>query len=118
MDRMPAGPLQRLLPDRMGLSHLTWNHAGDGLVSLWSLSDSGMFTFANFGPYTDWAAGALTVSADDTLHVGWSEPGGTASLWDVSAANPLSFTDALLRPLWKLAASIPVRNSLAAPYEG
>jgi len=79
-----AGKMSFWVMDAQGQSFVTWNHAGDGLVSLWGLQDSSPFTFTDFGPYTDWTAGSLAVGADSTLHVGWTQPSGAVSLWDLS----------------------------------
>ncbi len=40
-----------------GASHVLWNHAGDGQISLWDLDNgAGSDTHAEYGPYSGWTA--------------------------------------------------------------
>ena len=74
-----------------GLSHILWTNP-DGRVILWTVSDSGSFTYAAYGPYTDgspntpWSATALSVGADNLIHILWNNPDGRVILWNVDTA--------------------------------
>jgi len=78
-----------------GLSHLLWNNT-DGRVMLWTVDDSGSFTLAGYGPYTDnapqnkWSAVGVSVGPDNTVHLLWSNTDHRAMLWNV--ASDFSFT--------------------------
>ena len=73
-----------------GKSHLLWNNT-DGRVMLWTVDDSGSFTLAGYGPYTDgapqnvWHAAAVSVGLDNGVHLLWSNTDGRAMLWNVAA---------------------------------
>jgi len=74
-----------------GLSHILWTNP-DGRVILWTVSDNGNFTYAVYGPYTDnapntpWSATALSVGADNLVHIVWNNPDGRVILWNVDTA--------------------------------
>ncbi len=78
-----------------GLSHLLWNNT-DGRVMLWTVDDSGNFTLAGYGPYTDnapqnkWSAVGVSVGPDNTVHLLWSNTDHRAMLWNV--ASDFTFT--------------------------
>ena len=73
-----------------GKGHLLWNNT-DGRVMLWTVDDSGSFTLAGYGPYTDnapqnvWHAAAVSVGLDNIVHLLWSNTDGRAMLWNVAA---------------------------------
>ena len=75
-----------------GKSHLLWTNP-NGRVILWSVDDSGNFTYQVYGPYTDdgtaatpWSAVALSVGADNLVHLLWTNPDGRVILWNVDPA--------------------------------
>ncbi len=78
-----------------GLSHLLWNNT-DGRVMLWTVDDSGGFTYAGYGPYTDgapqnkWSATAVSVGPDNVVHLLWNNTDHRVMLWNV--AQDFSFT--------------------------
>ncbi len=83
-----------------GLSHLLWNNM-DGRVMLWTVDDSGNFSLAGYGPYTDdstgsypafnkWKATAISVGPDNVVHLLWNNTDGRVMLWNV--AQDFSFT--------------------------
>ena len=92
-----------------GLSHILWNNT-DGRVMLWTVDDSGNFTLAGYGPYTDpgssphtvvttptpWSAAALSVGPDNMTHILWTNPDGHVVLWNVDSA--FRFTSAAFGP--------------------
>ena len=92
-----------------GLSHILWNNT-DGRVMLWTVDDSGNFTLAGYGPYTDpgrsphtviasptpWSATALSVGPDNVTHILWTNPDGNVVLWNVDSA--FHFTPAAFGP--------------------
>ena len=84
-----------------GKSHLLWTNP-DGHVILWTVDDSGNFTDAIYGPYTDgtpstpWSAKALSVGVDNLVHILWTNPDGKVILWNVDST--FNFTDAVFGP--------------------
>ena len=78
-----------------GKSHLLWNNT-DGRVMLWTVDDSGSFTLAGYGPYTDngannlWSATGVSVGPDNVVHLLWNNTDGRVMLWNV--AQDFSFT--------------------------
>ena len=84
-----------------GLSHILWTNP-DGKVILWTVDDSGNFTYAAYGPYNDgspgtlWSATALSVGSDNIVHVLWTNPDHRVILWNVN--NAFHFTDAVYGP--------------------
>ena len=74
-----------------GLSHLLWNNT-DGRVMLWTVDDSGNFTLAGYGPYTDnapqnkWHATAVSVGPDNVTHLLWNNTDHRVMLWNVDSA--------------------------------
>ena len=78
-----------------GISHILWNNT-DGRVMLWTVDDSGNFTLAGYGPYTDnapqnkWSATAVSVGPDNVVHLLWSNTDHRAMLWNV--AQDFTFT--------------------------
>ena len=84
-----------------GKSHILWTNP-DGRVILWTVDDSGSFTYAAYGPYTDgspstpWSAKALSVGADNVVHLLWTNPDHRVILWNVDAA--FNFTNAVFGP--------------------
>ena len=72
-----------------GVSHLLWNNT-DGRVMLWTVDDSGNFSLAGYGPYTDnapqnkWSAVGVSVGPDNTVHLLWSNTDHRAMLWNVA----------------------------------
>ena len=73
-----------------GVSHLLWNNT-DGRVMLWTVDDSGSFTLAGYGPYTDnapqnkWSAVGVSVGPDNVVHLLWSNTDHRAMLWNVAS---------------------------------
>ena len=84
-----------------GLSHILWTNP-DGKVILWTVDDSGTFTYAVYGPYQDgapntpWSAKALSVGADNVVHILWTNPDHRVILWNVDST--FNFTNALFGP--------------------
>ena len=85
-----------------GKSHLLWTNP-DGRVILWTVDDSGSFSYAVYGPYTDdgtaatpWSAKALSVGPDNILHILWTNPNGRVILWAVDTS--FRFTNAVYGP--------------------
>ena len=84
-----------------GLSHILWTNP-DGKVILWTVDDSGTFTYAVYGPYQDgapntpWTAKALSVGADNVVHILWTNPDHRVILWNVDST--FNFTNALFGP--------------------
>jgi len=78
-----------------GKNHLLWNNT-DGRVMLWTVDDSGNFTLAGYGPYTDnapdnkWSATAVSVGPDNIVHLLWNNTDHRVMLWNV--APDFSFT--------------------------
>ena len=75
-----------------GKSHILWTNP-DGRVILWTVDDSGNFTYQVYGPYTDdgtaatpWSAVALSVGADNLVHLLWTNPDGRVILWNVDTS--------------------------------
>ena len=76
-----------------GLSHILWNNT-DGRVMLWTVDDSGNFTYAGYGPYTDtsvnnapgnvWHATAVSVGPDNVTHLLWNNTDHRVMLWNVA----------------------------------
>ena len=57
-------------------------------MSLWSLDNiAAVFGQFSFGPYTSWAASAVSVGPDNTTHVAWTNTDGRLSLWNYSATG-------------------------------
>ena len=102
-DGSPGTPWQAAAlatgPD--GKSHILWTNP-DGRVILWTVDDAGNFTYQVYGPYTDgspgtpWSAKALSVGADNLVHILWTNPDGRVILWNVDPA--FNFTDAAFGP--------------------
>ena len=78
-----------------GESHIVWNNT-DGRVALWTVYDSGSFTLAGFGPYTDdsvgpdpsvnkWSATAVSVGPDGVTHLLWGNTDHRMMLWNVDS---------------------------------
>ena len=84
-----------------GLSHILWTNP-DGRVILWTVTDSGSFTYGVYGPYQDgapntpWSATALSVGPDNVVHILWTNPDHRVFLWNVDSA--FNFTNALYGP--------------------
>ena len=84
-----------------GKSHILWTNP-DGRVILWTVDDAGTFTYAVYGPYTDsapntpWSATALSVGADNIVHILWTNPDHRVILWNVDTA--FHFTNAAFGP--------------------
>ena len=85
-----------------GKSHLLWTNP-DGRVILWTVDDTGSFSYAVYGPYTDdgtaatpWSAKALSVGPDNILHILWTNPNGRVILWAVDTS--FRFTNAVYGP--------------------
>ena len=93
-----------------GLSHILWTNP-DGRVILWTVSDSGSFTYALYGPYTDgspstpWSATALSVGPDNMTHILWNNPDHRVFLWNVDSA--FNFTSHLYGPYTDGSAGTP-----------
>ena len=93
-----------------GLSHILWTNP-DGRVILWTVSDSGSFTYALYGPYTDgsastpWSATALSVGPDNMTHILWNNPDHRVFLWNVDSA--FNFTNHLYGPYTDGSAGTP-----------
>ncbi len=74
-----------------GVSHLLWNNT-DGRVMLWTVDDSGNFSLAGYGPYTDgaannkWSATAVSVGPDNVVHLLWNNTDHRVMLWNVDSA--------------------------------
>ena len=84
-----------------GKSHILWTNP-DGRVILWTVDDAGNFTYAAYGPYQDgapntpWSAKAISMGADNVVHILWTNPDHRVILWNVDAA--FNFTNALFGP--------------------
>ena len=84
-----------------GLSHILWTNP-DGRVILWTVTDSGSFTYGVYGPYQDgapntpWSATALSVGPDNVVHILWTNPDNRVFLWNVDSA--FHFTNVLYGP--------------------
>jgi|GEM_PF-481552 len=84
-----------------GKSHILWTNP-DGRVILWTVDDAGSFSYQIYGPYTDgspntpWSAKALSVGADNLVHILWTNPDGRVILWNVDTS--FNFTYALFGP--------------------
>ena len=84
-----------------GLSHILWTNP-DGRVILWTVTDSGSFTYGVYGPYQDgapntpWSATALSVGPDNVVHILWTNPDHRVFLWNVDSA--FNFTNVLYGP--------------------
>ena len=93
-----------------GKSHILWNNP-DGHVILWTVDDNGGFTYAAYGPYTDgapntpWSAKALSVGADNLVHLLWTNPDGRVILWNVDTS--FNFTLAAFGPYTDGSADTP-----------
>ncbi len=74
-----------------GKSHLLWNNT-DGRVMLWTVDDSGIFTLAGYGPYTDnapqniWHATAVSAGPDNVVHLLWNNTDHRVMLWNVDSS--------------------------------
>ena len=98
-----------------GLSHLLWNNT-DGRVMLWTVDDSGNFTLAGYGPYTDnapnnkWSATAVSVGPDNVVHLLWNNTDHRVMLWNVdqlfnfTLAGYGPYTDNAPQNLWSATA--------------
>ncbi len=103
-----------------GKSHLLWNNT-DGRVMLWTVDDSGNFTYAGYGPYTDdsvgsnpsvnkWHATAVSVGPDNTVHLLWNNTDHRVMLWNVAPdfnftlAGYGPYTDNAPQNLWSATA--------------
>ena len=84
-----------------GKSHILWTNP-DGRVILWTVDDSGSFTYQVYGPYTDgaagtpWSATSLSVGPDNVAHILWTNPDGRVILWNVDSG--FSFTYGVFGP--------------------
>jgi len=98
-----------------GKSHLLWNNT-DGRVMLWTVDDTGNFTLAGYGPYTDnapqnlWSATAVATGPDGLSHILWGNTDYRAMLWGVDNAFNFSvagygpYTDNAPGNLWSATA--------------
>ena len=84
-----------------GKSHILWTNP-DGRVILWTVDDSGSFTYQVYGPYTDgaagtpWSATSLSVGPDNVAHILWNNPDGRVILWNVDSG--FNFTYGVFGP--------------------